>query len=108
MQLAGQFERRAETRSGRVLCHLCVVWCSDYGVRARVLRDGGYVMHGAPDFTPCLHRISGLKRKRISRPRGCVPNATPSRQVPQVPRRAEALPRARSNVCAHRHACGAP
>ena len=105
MQLAGQFERRAETRSGRVLCHLCVVWCSDYGVRARVLRDGGYVMHGAPDFTPCLHRISGLKRKRMSRPRGCP---TPSRQVPQVPRRAEALPRARSNVCAHRHACGAP
>jgi hypothetical protein len=64
MQLAGQFERRAETRSGRVLCHLCVVWCSDYGVQARVLRDGGYVMHGAPDFTPCLHRISSWAQEK--------------------------------------------
>ena len=39
MQLAGRFERRAETRSGCELCHAYVVWCSDTRV---VMRDGSY------------------------------------------------------------------
>ena len=42
MQLAGQFERRAETRSGCELCHAYVVWCSDTRV---VMRDGLLFYH---------------------------------------------------------------